>query len=51
MQPKQQRYTPSKVESKARRAASHQRHQKVDHVKDREWKNDVLDLYGYNKRD
>lgn len=48
MQPKTQpRQSPSKFESKTRRAASHNRDLKKDRAKSREYQQDVMELFGY----
>ena len=50
MTQKTHHYTPSKFESKTRRAGTHQRQQKVGQAKDQDWKRDVLDLLGYTNK-
>lgn len=42
--------SPSRFESKTRRASAHNRKQKVGQAKDQDWKRDVMDLLGYTKQ-
>ena len=50
MQKSHSHQSPSKFESKTRRADSHNRQQKVSQAKDQDWKRDVLGLMGYTKQ-
>lgn len=44
-------HTPSKIDSKARRAPAHHKKVKVDKARDQDWKREttMLELFGYTK--